>query len=100
MTVRKARLNLCAHYLQKKKSLSPTVRAVARLTSSKTVIRQATLAWLEQTGAWREPEYLTLTSHTELLDVVRALRECQQRNQPVRRLSFHIVAKRALRRCA
>lgn len=63
---------------QKKKHVSPTVKAVARLTSSKLVIRQATLAWLEQAGAQREPEYLTLTSHTELLDIVRALREWQE----------------------
>lgn len=60
---------------QKKKHVSPTTKAVARLTSSKAVIRQATLAWLEQAGAHREPEYLTLTSHTELLDIVKTLRE-------------------------
>ena len=53
----------------------PTVKAVARLTSSKSVIRLATLAWLEQAGAQREPEYLSLTSHTELLALVKALRE-------------------------
>ena len=54
---------------------SPTAKAVARLTSSKAVIRLATLAWLEQAGAQREPEYLSLTSHTELLALVKALRE-------------------------
>ena len=54
---------------------SPTAKAVARLTSSKAVIRLATLAWLEQAGAHREPEYLSLTSHTELLALVKALRE-------------------------
>ena len=53
------------------------MRAVARLTSSKPLIRLATLQWLEQTAALREPEYLCLNSHAELLPVVKALRECR-----------------------
>lgn len=61
--------------MQKGRSTQPVARAVARLTSSKPFIRQATLAWLEQAGQRQDPEYLTLASHTELLGVVKALRE-------------------------
>lgn len=50
-------------------------KAVARLTSSKPFIRQATLAWLEQAASRQEPEFLALASHTDLLALVKLLRE-------------------------
>ena len=61
--------------MQKGRSAQPVAKAVARLTSVKAYIRQATLAWLEQAGWRQDPEFLCLASHTELLGVVRALRE-------------------------
>ena len=73
--VREAESAQQCHGLQTGKSAQPVARAIARLTSSKPFIRQATLAWLEQAGCRQDPEYLGLASHTELLGVVRALRE-------------------------
>ena len=72
--------------MQKGRGGQPVAKAVARLTSVKAYIRQATLAWLEQAGWRQDPEFLCLASHTELLGVVRALRESCSRthNQGIR----------------
>ena len=57
-------------------------KAVARLTSVKPFIRQATLEWLEQAACRQEPEFLALTSHTDLLAIVKLLRENCGSNAP------------------
>jgi hypothetical protein len=45
---------------------------VERLTSRKRTIREATLQWLEAAARAREPEYMLLSGHTELLPLVKA----------------------------
>ncbi len=51
---------------------SPVSKAVERLMSRKRPIREATLAWLEAAARTREPEYMQLSSHTELLPLIKA----------------------------
>ena len=46
-----------------------------RLPSKKRSMREATLAWLESAARTREPEYLQLSSHTELLPVLKAAQD-------------------------
>lgn len=52
-------------------------KAVERLVSRKRAIREATLAWLEAAARTREPEYLQLSSHTELLPAIKAAQRDQ-----------------------
>ena len=40
-------------------------------------MRAATLAWLETAARTREPEYLQLSSHTELLPILKAAQDSQ-----------------------
>lgn len=49
-------------------------KAVERLTSRKRSIREATLQWLEAAARTREPEYMLLSGHTELLPLIKAMR--------------------------
>lgn len=56
--------------------VSAVSKAMERLPSSKRSMREATLAWLEGAARTREPEYLQLSSHTELLPILRAARDC------------------------
>lgn len=46
-----------------------------RLPSKKRSMREATLAWLESAARTREPEYLQLSSHTELLPILKAAQD-------------------------
>ena len=50
-------------------------KAMDRLPSKKRSMREATLAWLESAARTREPEYLQLSSHTELLPVLKAAQD-------------------------
>ena len=52
-------------------------KAVERLPSRKRSMRAATLAWLETAARTREPEYLQLSSHTELLPILKAAQDSQ-----------------------
>ncbi|KAK9819324.1 hypothetical protein WJX74_006280 [Apatococcus lobatus] len=54
------------------KNVSAVSRAVMKLTSSRATIRADTLAWLETMARTKEPDVLTLSSHTELMPLVRA----------------------------
>ncbi|KAK9868121.1 hypothetical protein WJX84_006728 [Apatococcus fuscideae] len=54
------------------KNGSAVSRAVAKLTSSRATMRADTLAWLETMARTKEPDVLTLSSHTELVPVVQA----------------------------
>jgi len=51
-----------------------------RLPSTKRSMREATLAWLESAARTREPEYLQLSSHTELLPILEAAQDPAVRN--------------------
>ena len=63
---------------------SPVSKAVERLVSRKRPLREATLAWLEAAARNREPEYMQLSSHTELLPLIKAAQvpDAQVRNIP------------------
>lgn len=47
-------------------------KAVERLVSRKRAIRDATLSWLEVAARTREAEYMQLSSHTELMPLIKA----------------------------
>ncbi len=55
--------------------VSAVSKAVDRLPSKKRSMREATLAWLESAARTREPEYLQLSSHTELLPILKAAQD-------------------------
>lgn len=57
------------------KNVSGISRAVSRLASRKVGIRDATLAWLQQTARSREPEHLVLKRATDLGPLVKAARD-------------------------
>ena len=55
--------------------VSAVSKAIDRLPSKKRSMREATLAWLESAARTREPEYLQLSSHTELLPILKAAQD-------------------------
>ena len=55
--------------------VSAVSKAMDRLPSKKRSMREATLAWLESAARTREPEYLQLSSHTELLPILKAAQD-------------------------
>eukprot|EP00884_Botryococcus_braunii_P012576 jgi/Botrbrau1/21319/Bobra.0184s0029.2 len=77
-------------------------RAVARLASAqKDGVRAATLSWLESTARSREPAHLTLSTHSELLPMLRLLRESSlEMRAPLRDGDVRVVLVRALKALA
>ena len=64
-------------YMQGRSARASAVsKAMERLPARKRSMREATLAWLEAAARSREPEYLQLSSHTELLPILKAAQDC------------------------
>lgn len=94
-------------WLQGGKNVSGISRAVSRLASRKVGIRDATLAWLQQTARSREPEHLVLKRATDLGPLVKAARDhevctslCWQSHLSAHQLASFVCARADMRQHA